>query len=130
MQKYFNKIHSDSIKSQVEQYPFLCVTHDKIVSKCDISFREYLPALNDEKRSSGELWLDWYVKNDSYVSQDEPADKEQYIISDNNTYLVAQSVDLWSFGFIATHNSYISLMNVKNGEKKVFHSIVQSIKYQ
>ena len=154
MQKYYKKIHSDLIKSQVEQYEFLCITdkinYQKMINNkrcvpdkpgafldcysdyCNFTFRESLPVLNSEKRTSGELWLESYKNNSR---KKENGDWVHKYIQNRDLVVFSGNIDLRVFNFLSRQYNKLNISNY-NGQTKgptftnIYQTLIQTIKRQ
>ena len=157
MQKYYKKIYSESIKSQVESYEFLCiaegVNYQKINNNkrcipdrqgafldcysdyCNFTFREFLPVLSSEKRTSGGLWLEHYRQLvNSYRSNKNESWFNKYI--ENKTVTIfSGNTDLQGFDFLDMQFNKLHISNYNgqiNGSTftSIYHTLIQTIERQ
>jgi hypothetical protein len=136
-----NDINGHDVKALLNSYPILCVTSNssfkkiseneyasigvltgRSLDKCNIMFKESVPRLKQEKRTSGEIWMENYIN------------KGGEYLNNGKVYIDSTDVGLGSFQFIAKTKSMIlaidrySLKESKS-DIPIFHTMLQTLKY-
>lgn len=139
----FIKDFQNSIKGQIQSYPFLCITdlknyqninnkngfddRSEDIGYCNIVIREYIPTLNDSKNTSGELWLNSYQRM-------EEVEFLKYI-ENEDVYVHTGSTVLDRFLFMNNNGVLIDLLdyNALSGTRFdpiIYNTIIYSIELE